>query len=245
MKNSLCFCSAILFCLFPTTAVFADEVGVIIAFGDSLTEGCGNEVSSCGVTPRPGDCTYDYETILKALLTENRYEFTVHNFGVGGETTVDGINRLPYVFDNACNQRAEYILLLEGTNDLLHGAMGANVKFNLGIMIDMSRENGLEPLLATLPPDSEPDNQYKNIPLMNQYIRELAVEKNVTLVEQYNALEPNWGTYTNPRGCYGDLTHPNSTGFDVIGTVWYESLTDVLPPPAQSLAWVILLLNTQ
>jgi acyl-CoA thioesterase I len=239
----LFFCFAVVVGGLFTTTVSADETKIIIGFGDSVTEGCGNMVSTCGVTCRPGDNCYDYEDNLESLLIQNKYEYMLTNFGWGGETTSEGISRLTSVIDNDCNQGAEYILIMEGTNDLLHGTMGVNVKFNLGVMIDMSREQGLKPLLATLPPDLEPGHEYKNIPLMNNYIRELAVEKNVVLVDLYNALEPDWNVYTDPRACYGDLTHPNRSGFDAMGAVWYESLTEVLPSPLGPLTWLMLLLN--
>ena len=225
IKNCLLrFClSVMVVALFSEVALC--ETKTIIAFGDSLTEGCDVHLEGYG------DCGwiggYGYQKELLTLLTQNDWDHTVNNFGRGGETTTEGVNRLDSVLGELCNQGADYILLLEGTNDLLHGADGMNVKFNLGVMVDKSRAKGIEPLLATIPPDSEPDHSYKNIPLMNDYIRQLAVEKNIVLVDQYNALEPRWDVYTNPRGCYNDLLHPNSTGFDAMGSVWYDSLSDL------------------
>lgn len=231
----------VLLVFFP--AIGLSQTKIIIGFGDSLTEGCGNEVSTCGVTCRPGDDCYDYEQSLQSLLTQHYYDFTINNFGQGGETTADALSD-PYRFDsvlnNPCNADAEYILIVEGTNDLLHEADGLDVKFNLGVMIDKSRARGLIPLLATIPPD--PEHDYKNIPLMNEYIVALAAEKDVILVDLYSALEPDWSVYTDPRACYNDLTHPNKSGFDAMGTVWYETLSEVLPE--KNMSWLMLLLGT-
>lgn len=239
-------CLAVVFAvIFP--GIGFSQTKIIIGFGDSVTEGCGNEVSTsgCGLTCRPGDDCYDYEDKLQSLLTQHAYDFIVNNFGQGGETTADALG-YPYRFDsvlsNSCNADAEYILIMEGTNDLLHEADGLDVKFNLGVMIDKSRVRGLIPLLATIPPDPEPGHEYKNIPLMNEYIRELAEEKDVTLVDLYGALSPDWNVYTDPRACYEDLTHPNKTGFDAMGTVWYEQLSGLLPPK-KSFPWLKLLLG--
>lgn len=234
---------AVLLFLFSPGVSFS-QTKIIISFGDSVTEGCGNEVSTCGVTCRPGDDCYDYEDSLQSLLTAHAYDFTVNNFGKGGETTSDALS-YPYRFDSVlnspCNEDAEYILIMEGTNDLLHYANGLDVKYNLGVMIDKSRARGLIPLLATIPPDPEPGHEYKNIPLMNEYIKELAAEKDVLLVDLYEALYLDWPVYTEPRACYSDLTHPNRSGFDAMGTVWYESLVDLLPP--KNLSWLKLLLS--
>lgn len=235
----LCLCLSVLVVTqFPDTAL--SQTKTIIAFGDSLTEGCdvhilGYSLSGCGWMGG-----YGYENALTSLLVSNGYSsnYAVYNYGMGGETTADGVNRIDSVLDNLCNQDAGYILLMEGTNDLLHHAGWPEVQFNLGVMIDKSRARGIEPLLATLTPD--PDHDYKDIPLMNEKIRELATLKEVILVDQYNALAPDWDVYTNPRGCYGDLLHPNYTGFDAMGNVWYTSLSELLPRP--KLPWLMLLL---
>ncbi len=240
-----CF-STIALSVFSVRAFCATEPTVIIAYGDSLTEGCNvEEAVLCDTNIYRWLGGTGYVGNLTALLTENNYNAVVYNFGKGGETVVDSLSA-PYRFDAAlnalCNEGAEYILIQEGTNDLLHGANGLDVKFNLGIMIDKSRARGLTPLLATLTPD--PDHDFKGIELMNTWIRELAVEKDVVLVDQYNALAPHWDVYTNPRACYGDLLHPNATGFDAMGAVWYQSLSALLPIPVRSLSWLQLLLDT-
>lgn len=237
----LCF-GTVLILFFPLTGFC--QTKIIIGFGDSVTEGCGNEASTCGVTCRLGDDCYDYEDSLQSLLTGHAYDFTVNNYGQGGETTSDALS-YPYRFDStlssSCNEDAEYILIMEGTNDLLHYADGLDVKYNLGVMIEKSRARGLIPLLATIPPDPEPGHEYKNIPLMNEYISDLAEETGVTLVDLYGALSPDWSVYTDPRACYEDLTHPNKSGFEAMGAVWYEKLSDLLPK--RNLTWLMLLLN--
>lgn len=233
------FClSLLLVILFPGTGLC--QTKVIIGFGDSLTEGCDVQSGDCGWITGNG-----YEKNLQSLLTGNGYNFLVTNFGRGGETTTDALQgRFDSVLNEACNQDAEFILIMEGTNDLLHGANGLDVKWNLGIMIEKSIDRGLIPLVATIPPDFEPEHSYKNIPLMNTYIRDLVAEKvaqdkEVILVDQYAALYPYWNSYT--PGCYGDRIHPNATGFDAMGAVWYESLSELLKRP---LTWLLLLLKT-
>ncbi|MBL4904122.1 MAG: SGNH/GDSL hydrolase family protein [Desulfocapsa sp.] len=221
--------------IFSLPAIVFADTDTIIAFGDSLTEGCDVYAGECG-WERSG--THGYEIELEILLKKSFRNYEIHNFGRGGETAQDGMVRIDSVMRELCNAGAEYILLLEGTNDLLHGARGTDVKYYLDVMIDKSRDHGLVPLIATIPPD--PEHAYKDIPLMNSYIRDLASEKNVPLVELYNEMYPMWNSYT--PGCYGDRTHPNSAGFQTMGEIWFESLSGLIQPKPP-LTWLELLLK--
>ena len=233
----ICLFAVFLSC-YPVTISAETAPGTIISFGDSLTEGCDVYSGQCG-WERSSSMGYQLE--LESLLQNSHRNYEVQNFGRGGETARDGLKRIDSVIVELCNARAEYILLLEGTNDLLHGARGEDVKFYLSIMIDKSRAHGLVPLLATLPPDTEPDHRYKDIPLMNEYIRDLASEKGVTLVDLYNKMNPYWDSFT--PGCYGDNLHPNAGGFKAIGGIWFESLADMISPKFFLYSWLDLLLK--
>lgn len=195
--------------------------GTIIAFGDSLTEGCGvpgQYYYDCGSQGR-----YDtYPLYLEQIFNNDGDATTIKNFGIGGEQTSEGVNRIDSVLNDVCNQCVDYFLLMEGTNDLFHHVDEATVYYNLSTMVDKIRAKGIQPILATITPD--PDSPWKNITLMNNYIRNLAVEKDVFLVDQYNALAGNWYWYTHPQGCYEDQLHPNTYGFQDMAAVWYDSL---------------------
>ncbi len=207
----------------------------LIAFGDSLTEGCGVSRQGCDGWDA-GD--YNYPVYLEALFKAEGRETTVKNFGKGGETTSEGVNRLEAVLNNSCNPEIDYVLLLHGTNDLFHHTDPEVVYFNLGVMIDKIRAMNIEPILGTITPDD--DNDWKEIERANNLIRQLAVDKDVILVDQYNAVKQFWYWYTNPGGCYGDRLHPNQKGFYAIATAWHEAI----PKPPASLPWLMLLLNT-
>lgn len=235
-------CLLILICTFPSILLADGEIksGIIIGFGDSLTEGCDVYAGQCG-WERTGESGYEIE--LVKLLQNSDRDYIVNNFGHGGETAKDGVARIGQVMAEPCNEGAEYVLVLEGTNDLLHGSRGEDVKYYLALIIDQIVAKGLVPLLATLTPDAEPGHSYKDIPLMNEYIRDLAQEKNVSLVELYGQMEPDWGSYT--PGCYGDLLHPNVYGFQTIGKIWFDSLADLIPEkPKATLTWLNLLLHS-
>ncbi len=209
----------------------------LIAFGDSLTEGCGVSQQGCDGWDA-GD--YSYPVYLEALFKAEGRETTVKNFGKGGETTSEGVNRLETVVKNSCNAEIDYVLLLHGTNDLFHHTDLEVVYFNLEVMIDKVRDMDIEPILATITPDD--DNDWKEIERMNKLIRQLAVEKDVILVDQYNTVKKYWYWYTHPRGCYGDRLHPNQKGFYAIAAAWHEAIPKP-PAPLPSLPWLMLLLN--
>jgi len=207
----------------------------IIAFGDSLTEGCEVSILGCDGWD---DGDYNYPVYLETFVNANGPDSTVKNFGKGGETTSEGVNRLDTVLNSSCNLKVDYVLLLQGTNDLFHHEDPSVIRFNLGVMIDKVRAKGIEPVLATITPDW--DNPWKELDKANEYIRSLASEKGVVLADQYNALAPYWYWYTNPRGCYGDQLHPNSKGFYAMAVVWFEAI----PKPPVSFPWLMLLLDT-
>jgi lysophospholipase L1-like esterase len=195
----------------------------LIAFGDSLTAGCYYQYEQdwCGQQPITTNA-YSYIKYLEVFFHDDGQAATVKNFGVGGEQTSEGVNRIDSVLAEVCNQCVDYFLLFEGTNDLLHHKDESVIYYNLGLMIDKVRARGIQPILATLPPD--PDHTWKPIGRMNDYIRQLAVEKDVELVDLYNVLGGSWPWYTYPRGCYEDRTHPNEIGFYDMAGAWYNIL---------------------
>lgn len=120
-----------------SSAAMADvESNKYIAFGDSITSGYGS--SGEGYPPR-----------LERRLDQGIGPSTVVNEGVGGETTIDGVNRIDGVLNS---HNAKYILLLEEANDVTHEFSTETIIFNLGAMVDKSIAYGTTPFLATHTP---------------------------------------------------------------------------------------------
>ena len=107
------------------------EDGVILAFGDSLTEGVG-------VT---GEDSYP---AALTMLAGTR----VINAGISGETTAEGLARLPAVLDRT---RPDLMILLEGGNDILRNHDLAATRENLARMIEMAQSRGVDVLLVGVP----------------------------------------------------------------------------------------------
>ncbi len=104
---------------------------VILAFGDSLTAGKG-------VTTE-----YAYPAVLSELTG-----FKVINAGISGETTEEGLQRLPAVL-NAENPAL--LILFEGGNDILRNHDLNKTKANLDQMIGMAKRRNIQVALVGVP----------------------------------------------------------------------------------------------
>jgi len=119
-----------------------DNRPVIVAFGDSLSEGYGLA---------PGQSFPDN---LQRELDRGGYSYRVENAGVSGDTTSTGLTRL----DSVISLRPEIVILELGANDGLRGIPIAASTANLEQMIIALRKAGAQTVLAgmTLPPNYGP-----------------------------------------------------------------------------------------
>jgi len=198
--------------LLPKTKSSSFRHTVVIGFGDSITVGYPY-VTGSGDGRRIGG----YEPKLEDLLRSKGGRWRVLNYGLAGETTYGGLDRIAGV---VAGRNRAHILLLEGTNDFDWGISSETTVYNLGIMIDIAKNAGLTPIVSTLTPDSQPDvGSWKDIPnTYNPAIAALAQEKDVALCDQYAALIQNWDNWT-----YDNL-HPNDAGYQVMADTWYLTL---------------------
>ncbi len=114
-----------------------DPRPVIVAFGDSLTAGYGVE---------PGK---SYPDDLQRLIDAAGYQYRIVNLGMSGDTTTDGIQRMPDVL-----AAKPVIVILEfGGNDGLRGLPVSTTRANLIQMVEGLQRAGIQILLAgmTLP----------------------------------------------------------------------------------------------
>lgn len=115
----------------------ADRRPVIAAFGDSISAGFGLD---------PGQ---SYPEDLQRLIDAAGYRYRVANLGVSGDTTTDGVERLPAVLA----LKPAIVILEFGGNDGLRGQPVSAAKENLGRMLAALKGQGIAVLLAgmTLP----------------------------------------------------------------------------------------------
>jgi acyl-CoA thioesterase-1 len=125
----------------PTHA--ADTRPVIAAFGDSLSAGFGVE---------PGK---SFPDDLQRLVDAAGYRYRVVNLGVSGDTTTDGVERLPAVLAI----HPAIVILEFGGNDGLRGLPVVSAQKNLSTMVESLQKARTQILLAgmTLPRNYGPE----------------------------------------------------------------------------------------
>lgn len=104
---------------------------VILAFGDSLTEGVGVSAAQ------------SYPSVLAQLTG-----YKVVNAGISGETTAEGLKRFLTTLNK---HNPDLVILLEGGNDFLRKQPREQTKQNLDDMLAMALDQGIEVLLVAVP----------------------------------------------------------------------------------------------
>jgi acyl-CoA thioesterase-1 len=179
----------------PPSPVTPDSRPVIVAFGDSLTAGLG---------VAPGK---SYPDDLQRLLDAAGYNYRVVNMGVSGDTTTDGLQRLPDVLA----AKPAIVILEFGGNDGLRGLPVSTSRAHQIQMIEDLRGNGVQILLAgmTLPRNYGAD-----------YIH--AFEKvYVDLSTQYHLVRIPFfldGVAGHPDLIQPDGIHPTTEGCRIVAT---------------------------
>jgi acyl-CoA thioesterase-1 len=122
-----------------TPASRPDNRKVLVAFGDSLTAGFGAP---------PGK---SYPDFLQQEIDRKGYPFRVVNLGTSGDTSTDGLARLPEALD----LHPQIVILELGANDGLRGIPIDRMRDNIEQMIKAFQKAGATVVLAgmTLPPN--------------------------------------------------------------------------------------------
>jgi lysophospholipase L1-like esterase len=195
-----------------------------LAFGDSITEGKvggPDTLRSAGVI-LPGNYAERLETKLRARYEEQT--ITMVNEGFGGEPTIVGGERLEELLKEIST---EALLLLEGTNDMLDDTSPAQITSTVEELRDMVRDGklyGLRVFVATLPPMKLAPNVFQRsvdaVPVLNDRIRMMAQQENVTLVDLYAALPPSL--------IGSDGKHPTPNGYQKMADTFFDAIKATL-----------------
>jgi lysophospholipase L1-like esterase len=205
----VCFCMT--FSLISPKQARATET--VVAFGDSITAGWpyqtynGNGCTSCG----------GYEYSLQDLFNWSGRDAIVYNYGVPGELTGNGLNRIDWVM---LGSAADYVLLMEGTNDLTFYVDPGTVAYMVYWMAWKVYLWGGKPIMATITPDTRFGWDWKNVGVANEWIRYYArISPWVHLSDQNAAIAPYWN-----QGYNYDGLHPNWWGYWVIANTWFYDM---------------------
>jgi acyl-CoA thioesterase-1 len=141
-----------------------DHRPVIVAFGDSLTAGYGTNAGE------------SYPDDLQRALNARGYDYRVVNDGHSGDTSKDGVSRLPDVLD----EHPAVAIVAFGGNDGLRGVPLSQTEANLRTIITQLQAAKTKVILGgiTLPPNY--GNAY--IARFNAMYRQLAKEFHVPLL---------------------------------------------------------------
>lgn len=207
---------ALLLVAAPLAAQDAGEL--IVAFGDSITE---------------GDSRFDEQNLggypgrLGPMLRQEGRDVEVVNRGVGGETTGEGLSRI-----GSAVSGADLVLLMQGSNDIdlvVDGIISfESIKANLNAMVGQIRAEGAEAVVATViprGPNARRDKSSRLTFALVRDIRELAFQRRAELVDSWE----RFATYPEPwKSIYfrGEdvVGHPNAAGFELMA----ETFADVL-----------------
>ncbi len=182
-----------------------DTRPVIVAFGDSLTAGYGVE---------PGK---SYPDDLQRSLDAGGYKYHVENQGVSGDTTTDGIQRLPEVLA----AKPEIVILEFGGNDGLRGLPVTTTRANLSQMVQALRQAGIQILLAgmTLPRNYGPTYIHSFEKVYVDLATQFRLPRIPFLLE---------GLVTHPEMIQQDGIHPTAPGCQIVSATVMNYLDHLL-----------------
>lgn len=215
-----------LVCVLVLSAGAAPAQTRYVAFGDSITEGVGDDPTRV----EPG-----YPPRLEELLVQAGRDAVVVNRGVGAERTPEGLSRI----DDVLDEGGDVLLLMEGTNDITRFISHETTIFNLRTMAERAEARGFDVVHATLIPripDARVDAENIGNNRLNQRIRDLAGRSARDLADHFEV----FSTLQNPFATHyfedpeDHVGHPNARGYDVMARTWFEVLVgaDTVPPVA-------------
>jgi len=164
---------------------------VVVAFGDSLTAGYGV------------DKTQSYPSVLASITG-----LKVINAGISGETTAEGLERLPEVLET---HQPQLVILLEGGNDVLQKVSEPQIKSNLKQMIQLIQQSGAAVLLVGVP-------EKKVFGSSLELYSELASEHDIPIEEDIVA------SLMKRLSMKSDYVHFNALGYQAMAQAIYEAL---------------------
>lgn len=157
--------------------------GVILAFGDSITYGTG------------AGPTESYPAILEQLTGKK-----VVNGGVPGETTAEGLQRLPQLLEQV---KPALVIICEGGNDMLRHLPLDEAAANLRAMVRRVQEKQGAAVLVSVP---APDLSFSPPPFYRQIGKEIGIpvdDRTLTKI-------------LGRRSLKSDFIHPNAAGYRLL-----------------------------
>ncbi|CCH47329.1 GDSL-type esterase/lipase family protein [Pseudodesulfovibrio piezophilus] len=173
----------------------------IACFGDSLTEGYGLA---------PNDAL---PSLLQKKLRDDGIEAVCLNFGVSGETSTDGLDRVEAVLA----AKPHGVILEFGANDCFVGDPISTIQNSLSTLIETFTNQRIPTLLVGISSILQSDQDYKD--LFDPIFPELAAHHNLLFLPDILACY-----HGNVSLTLLDGMHPNEQGVQAIANDLYPLL---------------------
>lgn len=224
-------------------------VAVVIA---SVT-GCGVSGKGFQKLAQPADAPQlktaflgDSITYLWGQGTQGAADFTPHSNwieqGVSGQVSAQLVNREPAIIQV---DQPKIMHLLTGTNDvypgwqLCGGSQVYDTCNNIKTMVTLAKANGVQVILATIPPwgcvdadnhcvtavnaDNSAD-RYARIDTLNAWIKQYGFEQGLIVIDYHSALVAADGQHYKPELTI-DGVHPSVAGYAVMTPMAEDAIT--------------------
>jgi len=177
----------------PSEQKSPEYEGVIVAVGDSLTEGLG-----------VGE-EFAYPALLEKKLQSEGYHYRVINAGVSGETSSGTLARINWIL----KLKPDIVILVIGANDGFRGIDPELIKTNLLTMVRTLKEENVTVVLGGMQMARNLGKEYtsafeNNYPLVAQ-------EEKVGLIPFFLT-----GVAANPDLNQADGIHPTAEGYRAV-----------------------------
>ncbi|MFY9825633.1 MAG: GDSL-type esterase/lipase family protein [Thermoanaerobaculia bacterium] len=206
--------------LIPALAAGQTVPRQYLCFGDSITEGRGDD---------PARAEKGYPPRLQVLLQTAGVSATVLNRGLGGERTPDALSRIDSVIAEGIP--GDYLLLMEGTNDISRAISTETTIFNLDEMARRAEAKNLLALHATViprKPDAKVDADNVVNDALNGSIRNLAGIRQRREADPYEVFRTTPNTFSYYVLVADDpVGHPNSAGYDLMARIYFNALQGI------------------
>ncbi len=188
----------------PPTAIPTD--GIIVAFGDSLTEGLGVDPNA------------SYPAQLERKLRENGYNYTVINAGVSGETSSGALSRVDWVINSL---QPDIVILATGGNDSLRAIDPALTEQNLRELVETLQADDVTVILAGMQTVQNMGEAYTDA--FRAIYPAVATDYNLILIPFL--LE---GVAGDPKLNQEDFIHPTAEGYTIVVETIYPFVVQAI-----------------
>ncbi|GAD91026.1 acyl-CoA thioesterase I [Vibrio halioticoli NBRC 102217] len=141
------------------------SAATLLVLGDSLSAGYQMPIEKA------------WPTLLPDELAQNGHQMRIINGSISGDTTGNGLNRLPALLQQ---HQPDYVLIELGANDGLRGFSPKLVKNNLNKLIDLSQDSGAKVILMQIQVPPNYGKRYAQA--FAQVYPTVSKEKNVELI---------------------------------------------------------------